>query len=292
MICLASAQELRHISNDEARRHLIKEVVPDYPRMAEGAGIHGVVELEINITDSGYVYTDPKAVKGDPILVQAALRAVKQWEFRPFMVNGKPVWVRAAILVDFSPGSVAVLLAKYLQEEHECASPFYGDSLATIEARCEQALGTAINLPQSFAREKSGAYYSAGIAAYNAGKADVALKYFKQVLSFAGQTGVPPLSSIMIVMHDNLAHAYEATGELREAVAEYLAAEKVQEASLAGLESRREGFQLYMYLGMKASYEQKLRIILEDHARVLRRMAKIRDAEAVERKAAELAESQ
>jgi TonB family protein len=291
MVCLAGAQEPRHISNDEARRHLIKDVVPDYPKMAQGAAIHGVVELEITITDSGYVYTDPKAAKGDPILVQAALDAVKQWEFRPFIVKGKLAWVRAAILVDFSPGSVAVLLAKYLQEETECAPPLLHDRFAAAETLCEQALETATKLPQSFVREKSRAYDYAGTAAYNVGKVDVALQYFKQELSFAEQIAVPPLGVVMLMVHNNLAHAYEATGKLREADVEYTTAEKAQEALLADLENMRERLQLYMYLGMKASYEQKLRIIFEDHARALRRMGKISKAETVEQRAAALAES-
>jgi TonB family protein len=291
MACSAGAQELKFISNDESRTHLTKEVVPDYPKMAEGAGIHGVVKLEITITDSGYVYTDPKAVKGDPILVQAALNAVQKWEFKPFMAKGQPEWVRAAIEIDFSPGSVAVLHAKYLQQEAECAPPLLHDRFAAAETLCEQALETATKLPQRFAQEKGRAYGNAGTAAYNVGKVDVALQYFKQELSFAEQTAVPPLGVVMLQVHNNLAHAYEATGGLREADVEYTTAEKAQEALLADLENMRERLQLYMYLGVKASYEQKLRIIFEDHARALRRMAKIRDAEAVERKAAALAES-
>lgn len=290
MVCLASAEELRHISNDEARRHLIKEVVPDFPRMAEGAGIHGIVTLEIIITGSGNV-SNPKGVMGDPILVQAALDAVKKWEFKPFMVKGQPAWVRAAIEVDFSPGSAAVLLAKYLQEEHECWSGVTQNRFAEAEAYCEQALEAAIKLPQRFAQEKGRAYGYAGEAAYNLKKVDVALKYFKQQLIFAKQAAIPALSPAMLLVHNNLAHAYEDTGKLREADAEYIAAEKVQENSLAEVESRREGFQPYMYNGLKASYGQKLRSILEDHARVLRRMGKSSEAETVEQKAEALAES-
>jgi len=290
MVCLAGAQELRHITNDEARTHLTKDVVAEYPSMAAGMGLYGVVNLEITITDSGYVYTDPKAVKGDPILVQAALRAVKQWEFRPFMVKGKPVWVRAAILVDFSPGSVAVLRAQFgeLMGKCDAASMSHWSEAGIL---CEQALESATKLPKRFIHERERAYFYAGTAAYNLKKVDVALKYFKQQLALAEQIGIPPFSSYMILMHSNLAHAYEDMGKLREADVEYTAAEKSQENSLADVESRWKGSQPYMYNALKTSYGHKLRIILEDHARVLRRMGKTGQVEIVERRAAALPES-
>jgi TonB family protein len=290
MVCLAGAQELRHISNEEARRHLINEVVPDFPEMAQGAGIYGVVTLEIIITGSGNV-SNPKGVMGDPILVQAALNAVKKWEFKLFMVKGQPEWVRATIQVDFSPGSLALLLAKFGQQMRECDTGIAPENFADIYTRCERALEMATKLPQRFVRQKERAYYYAGTAAYNLGKVDVALKYFQQQLIFAQQAAFN-LDAGMNPLHTNLAHAYEANGKLREANVEYIAAERVQEIGLAELESRREGFGPYMYYGIKADYEHRLRIILEDHARALRRMAKIKDAEALEQRAAVLAESQ
>src|SRR5262249_42926594 len=68
LVCLAGAQELRHISNEEARTHLTKQVEPNYPQLAQIAHIQGVVNLEITITEDGNV-TDRKGVSGHPILV-------------------------------------------------------------------------------------------------------------------------------------------------------------------------------------------------------------------------------
>ena len=290
MACAAGAQELKRISNEEALSHLSKRVEPDFPPMAEGAGIYGIVTLEITITGSGYV-TNPKGVAGDPILVQAALNAIRQWEFKPFMVKRQPVWVRATIQVDFSPGSVAVLRKKYRELESECATGLMANKFAEVEPSCEQGLATAIRLPQRFAMEKMRAYGYAGQAAYNSRKVDVALKDFKQELIFTRQAGIRPFSAYMIVVHGNLAHAYADTGKLREADVQYIAAEKSQENSLDYVESRREGFSPYMYEGLKAEYGHKLRILLEDHAKVLRRMGKTKEANILERRAAALPES-
>src|SRR6478736_5824526 len=103
LVCLAVAQEPSQVSNEEANQHLTKRVEPQYPKMAEIAHIQGVVLMEITITESGGV-TGVKAISGHPILMQSAMDAVAQWQFEPFLQDGRPVAVRAPIKVDFSLG--------------------------------------------------------------------------------------------------------------------------------------------------------------------------------------------
>ena len=133
------------------------------------------------------------------------------------------------------------------------------------------------------------AYGNAGAAAYSLKKADEALEDFKQQLSFA-QQALQPGSPLMVQVRSNLAHAYEATGKMQEADAEYTEAEKAQEAALADLESRREKLRPGAYKGVKASYTHSMEIILQEHVTLLRKMGKVGEAQALEQKASSLGE--
>jgi len=79
---------------------LIKRVAPVYPRKARKKKIEGVVFLKAKITTDGDV-ADLSVISGDPLLVQAAIDAVKQWKYRPYLQDGKPVEVDTEIKVNF-----------------------------------------------------------------------------------------------------------------------------------------------------------------------------------------------
>lgn len=283
LVCLAVAQEPRQVSNEEANQHLTKRVEPQYPKMAETAHIQGVVLMEITITESGGV-TGLKAIMGHPVLVQSAMDAVAQWQFEPFLQDGRPVAVRAPIRVDFSLGPGAELRGKYLQQEVDCTRQIQNNQPPQAEAACNQALETAVKLPKSFTSDKMRAYGNAGTAAYNLKKADAALEDFKQQLSYA-QQALQPGSPLMVQVHINLGRAYEATGKMQEADAEYTETEKAQEAAMADLESRREKLRPGAYEGLKPSYAHGMEITLQEHVRLLRKMGKISEAQALEQRA-------
>ncbi|MGP8246306.1 MAG: TonB family protein, partial [Bryobacteraceae bacterium] len=81
--------------------NLITKVRPVYPPAAKEAGIQGVVQLEATIGPDGRV-EDLKVISGHPLLVQAALEAVKDWVYRPTLLNGNPVTVETAIDINFT----------------------------------------------------------------------------------------------------------------------------------------------------------------------------------------------
>jgi protein TonB len=78
---------------------------PLYPDAARAAGILGKVFLKIVISESGEV-TDVKALKGEPLLIEAALAAVKQWKCKPAMLDGKPIAVYKIQPFSFTSASV------------------------------------------------------------------------------------------------------------------------------------------------------------------------------------------
>jgi protein TonB len=96
----AVPQRIRVGGNVQAA-NLINQVKPVYPPLAKQARISGVVELSAVIGKDGRVQ-DLKVIKGHPLLVQAALDAVKGWVYRPTLLNGEPVEVSTTIDVNFT----------------------------------------------------------------------------------------------------------------------------------------------------------------------------------------------
>jgi protein TonB len=79
----------------------VKDVPPVYPPDALAARIGGVVILEVIIDTEGHV-DDAKVLRSVPVLDNAALEAVRQWEFTPTELNGMPVPVIMTVTVNFS----------------------------------------------------------------------------------------------------------------------------------------------------------------------------------------------
>lgn len=86
---------------DISKTFLIHEVAPAYPPLARQARVHGVVTLKVIIDKTGAVESI-KTVSGHPLLVPTAIDAVKQWRYRPFVVDDKPVEVDTVVTVKFA----------------------------------------------------------------------------------------------------------------------------------------------------------------------------------------------
>ncbi len=81
--------------------NLIHDVAPTYPPEAGRARIEGAVVLLAVIGKDGSVQ-DVRVESGLPLLAQAAIDAVKQWRYRPYLVNGEPVEVDSRITINFT----------------------------------------------------------------------------------------------------------------------------------------------------------------------------------------------
>ena len=80
---------------------LVQAPKPAYPPLAKQARIQGVVRLNVVIGKDGKMQ-DIKAESGHPMLVPAALDAVRQWEYKPTLLNGEPVEVVSVVDVNFT----------------------------------------------------------------------------------------------------------------------------------------------------------------------------------------------
>jgi protein TonB len=83
---------------------LINRVQPVYPPLARQTRVSGTVRLHAIISKDGSVQ-QLEVLAGHPLLVQAALDAVRQWRYRPTLLNGEPVEVDTTIDVIFSLNS-------------------------------------------------------------------------------------------------------------------------------------------------------------------------------------------
>ena len=89
------------VSSGVMRTLLIKKVRPQYPLEALREHLAGTVVLRINIDKSGNV-SSVDAVSGSPLLIPAAIEAVEQWKYKPFLLNQIPVEVETEVRIDFS----------------------------------------------------------------------------------------------------------------------------------------------------------------------------------------------
>jgi TonB family protein len=79
---------------------LIRRIEPVYPEIAKRARIQGTVVLTVHVNEEGIVY-DAKVVTGHPLLQEAAVDAVRQWQYSPTLLNGEPVPVIATVSLMF-----------------------------------------------------------------------------------------------------------------------------------------------------------------------------------------------
>jgi protein TonB len=96
---VATVQTVRlsHMSEGD----LVHKVLPTYPPLARSARIQGTVVLAAMISKLGTI-ENLRLLSGHPMLAPAAIEAVRQWRYRPYILNSEPVEVETQITVNFS----------------------------------------------------------------------------------------------------------------------------------------------------------------------------------------------
>ena len=88
-------------SSDLLAGSLVRRAQPVYPPLARSARIQGTVVLSAVISKAGMM-ENLRVVSGHPLLVTAAIEAVSQWRYRPYILNREPIEVETQIIVSFS----------------------------------------------------------------------------------------------------------------------------------------------------------------------------------------------
>jgi len=97
---VAMPQRVR-VSQGVTQGLLIRKIQPNYPPLARQARIQGSVLLQAEISKDGTI-ENLHLISGHPMLAPAAIEAVKQWKYKPYILNGEPVEVETQITVNFT----------------------------------------------------------------------------------------------------------------------------------------------------------------------------------------------
>ena len=97
---VATPQRVR-VSSGVSTGLLIRKVQPNYPPLAKQARIQGQVVLQAEISKDGTIQ-NLQLISGHAMLAPAAIEAVKQWRYKPYLLNGEPVAVETQVVVNFS----------------------------------------------------------------------------------------------------------------------------------------------------------------------------------------------
>jgi TonB family protein len=118
--------ELRRIQNivpEEMWNRVTECAFPRYPALAIVSHITGTVDIGLGVSPEGDVGKNSRVLDGHPLLAQSAMDAMRQWKFRPNVVQGEVTWSRVRALVRFnSDGTTAVDLAPAILADN------FGDS--------------------------------------------------------------------------------------------------------------------------------------------------------------------
>jgi len=98
-VTIAPPVRISHMSEGD----LVRKILPVYPPLARSARIQGQVVLQAVISKQGVIERF-QVLAGHPMLVPAAIEAVRQWRYRPYVLNNEPVEVETQITVNFSLG--------------------------------------------------------------------------------------------------------------------------------------------------------------------------------------------
>ena len=89
------------VSQGVTQGMIIRRIQPAYPPLARQARIQGPVVLQAEIGKDGSIQ-NLRLISGHPMLAPAAIEAIKQWKYKPYILNGEPVEVETTITFNFT----------------------------------------------------------------------------------------------------------------------------------------------------------------------------------------------
>jgi len=281
LLGVAAAQDAPvEVSSASANEHILKKIDPEYPPLAKAARIQGKVLLKATISKEGDV-TSVSVVSGHPMLAPSAIEAVKKWQYKPFLVDGQPVTVKAEIEVPFSLGISEADYKKeqeasndYFKQEDRCRALIKAQQFTEAEAACKTAVDLAEKLPGSRQMERLSAYRNTGVALFYQRKFSDALGLYQHELSIAQATLKPDEAELGYAYHD-VALGLHGTGDLQQARSYYERAETTLEQAREHIDSAF----------LKNQYSGSIKSVLLDYAVLLRQSGDSSGADAAEQKA-------
>jgi TonB family protein len=99
---IVDISKAQQVNRDGDAVQVLKRVAPIYPAAAKERRIRGSLLVEAYVDKMGKV-TNMKLVSGPPIFRDAAFEAIKQWQFKPVVLDGQPISQKTQIRLEFAP---------------------------------------------------------------------------------------------------------------------------------------------------------------------------------------------
>jgi len=289
-ITIAQTVDSPHaVPEAEARQHLLERSDPIYPAIAQAVRIEGDVGIEVGIDVTGQVASE-KIVSGPPMLQQAALDAVKKWQFAPFRVNDTVAPVTTIVTVAFRLNkSLNKSFDKSNAEQEKAAQawfPLAGKCRSAVKEQntqdaldyCKQALEMSLaagDLTSSAQLAMLESRQSYGQALLVAGRMQEALAEENKAIDLA-RSHLRDMDQEYAMPFYWRAMVEEDLGQDEAASSDFAIAEDTHRRAIAHLPQAS---------GM---YSQYLATILEQHAALLDTMGRPADAAKLREEAASL----
>ncbi len=307
------------VSVAEGEQHVAKKIDPVYPPLAKSAHIEGTVVLSALVSPAGVV-EKVEVINGHPMLVQAAIDAVKQRQYNPFLRDGSPVTTLVPIEVAFSlPLSSAERAADdYSRQEYKCRAHVEQHLYADAVEPCKTLVEMAEKRPPEEQKARRHAYRYAGDAFWFQNKFPEAQAYYLKELASAEKVVElyphEPYSysysdsdgeSLAHAYHD-AAHGFQGVGDFTQAGLYYQRAEQILEEQYAQVQSASlknqpdksadptqygASVEVSRFLKrLKKDLAKSRQSVLRDYAALLRQTGDTSAADAAEQKAKSLSE--
>ena len=263
------------LSESDARQHLIQMNQPVYPPIAKAARIEGNIEIEVVIGTTGQIISE-KVVSGPSMLRQAALDAVKTWQFSAFQSKSAAVSASTTLTIPFQLEKRAVEpsaeQAKAAQAwfplSDKCRNSLKTQSIADSLEYCKQALEMSIKAGDFTSSDQLAmldSHQSYGHALLLAGKPQEALAEENEAV-YVAKAHLKDTDQEYAMPFYWRAMAEAALGQGDAASTDLGVAEETHRNAITHLPD------------MKQAYSRYLASILKQHATLLEQMGKPADA--------------
>ena len=220
------------VQSDKAEGNLTNSISPFYPALAKQAQVQGIVKLRAVISKTGDV--ESITYLSEPaMLVQSAIDAVKQWNYRPFLVEDQPAEVITVIEIPFFLGVSDAQMKLYREQhrefkahENECRALLEADKYADAEVSCSPLLALAGKLPKAQHVDEIAANDLYGEALLFQKRFPEALGYLKHALEI-GESSYGSESPELAYLYHHAAWGYQGVGDTKKAQSCYGKAESI-----------------------------------------------------------------
>ena len=277
--CAMPALAQVRLSPQAAEGRLVEQTDPVYPPLATATRLQGTVKVDVTVSESGRI-ASTKLISGHPLVVPAALDAIKKRRYTPYVADGGPTSFVATVEIAFSMGvpkeqyeRQQALSDKYFKLEDKCRALFKSGEWNVAEQACKAAVPSADQLGDHQGLTKMGAYENVGHTLLAQGRYQESLDYYSRAFEFA-QSSLKGTDAELGYAYRNLAMANHGLRNLEAALKLYAKAE--QTIRLARERIEGEDF--------KIRYDKALRETLKYHLLAAEEAGSIAEAQDIRKR--------